>query len=107
MVAVTAGATLTATGTTGHPGEMTMIAMPIGEIAAANAGPLGSWGTGGRDSRGYGPYTSNPRDRDRVITQMVEDEHYQHRKQYDPAFIGSGASASVPSSEGGKANENE
>ena len=31
----------------------------------------------------------------------------QHRKRYAPDFIGSGASASVPSSEGGKANENE
>jgi hypothetical protein len=38
---------------------------------------------------------------------MMEDERYQYRKQYDPDFIGSGTSASVPSSEGGKANENE
>ena len=38
---------------------------------------------------------------------MMEDERYQYRKQYDPDFIGSGASASAPSSEGGKANENE
>ena len=37
----------------------------------------------------------------------MEDERYQYRKQHDPDFIGSGASASVPSSsEGGKANEN-
>ena len=41
MVAVTAGATITATETTGHPGEMTMITMAIGEIAAVKAGPLG------------------------------------------------------------------
>ena len=38
---------------------------------------------------------------------MMEDERYQYRKQYDPDFIGSGASASAPSSEGGKANEND
>ena len=37
----------------------------------------------------------------------MEDERHQYRKQYDPDFIGSGASASAPSSEGGKANENE
>ena len=35
----------------------------------------------------------------------MEDERYQHRKQYVPDFIGSGASASAPSSEGGTANE--
>ena len=66
-----------------------------------------SWDSGGRDSWSYGPSASNPRDRDRFVTQMMEDERYQYRKQYDPDFIGSGASASVPSSEGGKANENE
>ena len=38
---------------------------------------------------------------------MMEDERYQHRKQHDPDFIGSGASASVLSSEGAKAYENE
>ena len=37
----------------------------------------------------------------------MEDERYQYRKQYDPDFIGSSGSASVPSSEGGNANENE
>ena len=43
MVAMTAGATITATETTGHPGhgEMTMITMTIGEIAAVKADPLG------------------------------------------------------------------
>ena len=66
-----------------------------------------SWDTGGRGSWCYGPSTSNPRDRDRFVTQMMEDERHQHCKQYDPDFIGSGASASVPSSEGGKAYENE
>lgn len=67
------------------------------------------WGDRGGKGRSYwdGPSGSNPRDRDRFITQMMEDERYQYRKQYDPDFIGSGASASVPSSEGGKANENE
>ena len=38
---------------------------------------------------------------------MMEDERYQYRKQYDPDFIGISGSASVPSREGGKANENE
>ena len=43
MVAATAGATITVTETTNHPGEMTMITMTIGEIAAAKADidPLG------------------------------------------------------------------
>ena len=43
MVAVTAGATITATETTDHPGEMTMITMTTGEIAAVNlkADPIG------------------------------------------------------------------
>ena len=43
MVAATAGhgATITVTETTDHPGEMTMITMPIGEITAVNADPLG------------------------------------------------------------------
>ena len=41
MVAVTAGATITATETTDHPGEMTMITMTTGEIAAVKADPLG------------------------------------------------------------------
>ena len=62
---------------------------------------------GGRDSWSYGPSAGNPRDRDWFVTQMMEDERYQHHKQYDPDFIGSGALASVPSSEGGKAYENE
>ena len=66
-----------------------------------------SWDAGGRGSWSYGPSASIPRDRDRFVTQMMEDERYQHRKQHDPDFIGSGASASVPSSEGGKANEND
>ena len=41
MVAVTAGETITATETTDHPGEMTMITMTIGEIAAVKADPPG------------------------------------------------------------------
>ena len=41
MVAATAGATITATETTDHPGEMAMITMTIGEIAAGKADPLG------------------------------------------------------------------
>ena len=41
MAAVTAGATITATETTDHPGEMTMITMTTGEIAAVKADPLG------------------------------------------------------------------
>ena len=41
MVAATAGATTTATKTTDHPGEMTMITMTTGEIAAVKADPLG------------------------------------------------------------------
>ena len=41
MVAVTAGATITATETTDHPGEMTMITMTTGEIAAVKADPIG------------------------------------------------------------------
>ena len=41
MVAATAGATITVTETTDHPGEMTMITMTIGEIAAAKAYHLG------------------------------------------------------------------
>ena len=38
---------------------------------------------------------------------MMEDERHQHRKQYDPHYIGSGASASAPSSGDGIANGNE
>ena len=43
MVAVTAGAMITATETTDHPGEMTMITMTIaiGEIAVVKADPHG------------------------------------------------------------------
>ena len=41
MVAVTAGATITATETTDHPGEMIMITTTTGEIEAAKADPLG------------------------------------------------------------------
>ena len=41
MVAVTAGVTITATKTTGHPGEMTMITMMNGGIAVVKADPLG------------------------------------------------------------------
>ena len=37
---------------------------------------------------------------------MMEDERYEYRNQNDPDFLGSGASASAPSSEGGKCNEN-
>ena len=35
-----------------------------------------SWDRGGRDSWSYGPSASNPRDRDRFITQMMEDKRY-------------------------------
>ena len=38
---------------------------------------------------------------------MMEDERYEYRKQNDPDFIGSGASAFVPSSDGGKIHEND
>ena len=38
---VAAGATLTVTETTDHPGEMTMLTMTTGEIAAVKADPLG------------------------------------------------------------------
>ena len=41
MVAVTAGAAITATEITDHPGGMTMITMAAGEIAAGKADPLG------------------------------------------------------------------
>ena len=57
-----------------------------------------------------GPSTSNPQchDRDRLVTQMMEDERYQYCKQHDPDIIGSGASPTAPSSsEDGKANEND
>ena len=45
VVAATAGATITVTETvaTDHPGEMTMIAMAIGEIAVVKADPHGIW----------------------------------------------------------------
>jgi hypothetical protein len=43
MVAATAGATITVTETTSHPGEMIMITMAIGEIEAAKADPPGIW----------------------------------------------------------------
>ena len=39
----TAGATITVTETTGHPGETIMIALAIGEIEAASAAPPGIW----------------------------------------------------------------
>ena len=41
MVAATAGATITVTETTGHPGEMTVITMAIREIASAKTNPSG------------------------------------------------------------------
>ena len=41
MVAATAGETTTATETTDHPGEMTTIAMTIGEIEGVRTDPLG------------------------------------------------------------------
>ena len=43
MVAATAGATITATETTDHPAEMTMITMTIGEIAVVKADPYAIW----------------------------------------------------------------
>ena len=38
------------------------------------------------------PQSSNPRDRDRFITQMMEDERYHWQKQHDPDFVGSATS---------------
>ena len=40
-MAATAGATITMTETTDHPGEMIMVTMTIGEIEAAKADPPG------------------------------------------------------------------
>ena len=99
MAAATAGATMTVTETTDHPGEMTMHDH-YDDCGDRGGKGRSSWATGGRGSWGYGPSALNPRDRNRFVTQMMEDERYQHRKQYDPDFIGSGASASAPSGEG-------
>ena len=93
-VAATAGAriNITTTEASGHIGEMTMIITPAGEIEVDDT----LWDRGRRDSWGYGPSTSHPcaHARDRFITQMMENEHYQYHKQndHDPDFIGSGAS---------------
>ena len=46
MVAAAAGAAITVTQTTDHPGEMIMITMTIGEIEAAKADPPGIWEDG-------------------------------------------------------------
>ena len=43
MVAATAGATITVTGTTDHPGEVTMVTFKIGEIAVVRADPHQIW----------------------------------------------------------------
>ena len=68
-VATTAGATITVIHD--HTGEMTTkVTMMIGEIEVAHY-YRSSWGRGGRDSWSYGPTTSNPRDRDRFITEML------------------------------------
>ena len=63
-----------------------------------------SWDYGGRDDRwgsgSYGPSASNPRNCGRFVTQMMEDDRYEWRKQNDPDFIAaagsSGESASNP-----------
>ena len=64
-----------------------------------------SWDYGGRDGRwgsgSYGPSASNPRDRDRFVTQMMEDDRCKWRKQNNPDFAAaaagsSGGSASNP-----------
>ena len=56
-----------------------------------------SWDYGGRDDRwssgSYGPSASNPRDRDRFVTQMMEDDRYEWRKQNDPDFVAAGGSS--------------
>ena len=38
---------------------------------------------------------SNPRDRDRFVTQMMEDDRYEWRKRNDPDFVASAASGLV------------
>ena len=53
------------------------------------------------------PLRIKPRDRNRFITETMEGECYQYRKQYDHDCIVSSGSASVPSSGGGKAYGNE
>ena len=50
-----------------------------------------SWDYGER-GKCYGPSTSNPRERDRFITQMMEDERYHWRKQLNPDFVGNATS---------------
>ena len=67
-------------------------------------GDTRSWGYGER-GKGYGPSASNPRDRDRFITQMMEDERYHWRKQHDPDFIGSLSAMSGGSSTKSKDHE--
>ena len=75
-------------------------------------GGYSSWDRGGRDDRwssrdSWGPSAANPRDRDRFVTQMMEDDRYEWRKQNDPDFVSgatSGGSASNPH-EAGKDDE--
>ena len=55
-LAATAGATITVTETTDHPGEMIMITMTIGEIEAAKADPPGIW----EDETRHGGATAPP-----------------------------------------------
>ena len=60
-------------------------------------GGYSSWDRGGRDERwgsrdSWEPSPSNPRDRDRFVTQMMEDDRYEWRKQNDPDFVASAAS---------------
>ena len=57
-------------------------------------GGYSSWDRGGRDERwgsrdSWEPSPSNPRDRDRFVTQMMEDDRYEWRKQNDPDFVAS------------------
>ena len=92
-VAAAAGATTTATVIHNHTGEMTTKVTIYNDWEDRGGPYRTSWDRGGRDSWSYGPSASNPRDRDRFITQMMEDERYECRKQNDPDFLGSGASA--------------
>ena len=41
----------------------------------------------GERRKGYTPSASNPRDRDRFVPRMMEDERYHWRKQHDLDFI--------------------
>ena len=68
MVAATAGATITATETTDHPGEMAMITMTIGELAVVKADPHGIWEDETCGVMASPHRTRYPRDRNRFVT---------------------------------------